>query len=127
MFFEWNPLTAFPVPLQTSFVSGLLRPTVTSLILRSSSLGDAVVKDLIVKILSTADSKLKYLDLYDNALTAECALSLSKLLEENRSIEYLGLSKNSFNDNESLQTLFNSIGNIKLSAEEYQSYKKLEK
>ena len=127
VFFEWNPLGAFPQSLQTSFVCGLLRPTVTNLILRSSSLGDAIVKELVSKILSNADCKLKYLDLYDNALTGECSQSLSKLLEENRSIEYLGLSKNNFAENETLQALFNSIGNIKLSAEEYQSYKKLEK
>ena len=127
VFFEWNPLTAFPQPLQVSFVSGLLRPTVTNLILRSNSLGDAVVKELIQKVLSTADCKLKYLDLYDNGLSGECTQSLSKLLEENRSIEYLGLSRNNIGDNESLHAIFNSIGNIKLSAEEYQSYKKLEK
>lgn len=85
------------------------------------------MKELITKILTVADSKLKYLDLYDNALTGECAASIAKLLEENRSIEYLGLSKNNLSEETSLHSLFNSIGNIKLSAEEYQNYKKLEK
>jgi len=69
VFFEWNHISVFPAPLQTAFVSGLVRPAITNLILRSSSLGDTVVKELLAKIISVQDCKLKYLDLYDNNLT----------------------------------------------------------
>lgn len=79
VFFEWNPLAGFAAPLPQNLVVSLLRPSFTSLILRSNNFGDALLKEFLVKV--TPDSKLRYLDLYDNKLTGESIPPLTKLLE----------------------------------------------
>lgn len=125
VFFEWNPLGSFAAPLPQSLLASLLRPCFSSLILRSNSLGDALTKELLARI--PADSKLRYLDLYDNSITGDSVPAICKLLEENKSIEYLGLSKNRISEAGDLEQLFAAIGNVRLSPEELANYRKLEK
>lgn len=73
-------------------------------------MGDAVLKDLLNKIKNTPDSKLKSLDLYGNNLTITITSELSNFIEESKTIEFVGLSKNTLNTEDFLSKLFGSIG-----------------
>ena len=90
-------------------------------------MGDEVTKELINKIKEVPESKLKSLDLYGNKLTPAIIEDISKFVEESKTIEFLGLSKNGFNTEDCLSKLLGAIGEIPLSEEQYEQHKVKEK
>ena len=113
LYFEWNPLKEYP-QRQDIFLA-CVRPSLHHLILRECHMGDEIVRELIKKIKEVPDCKLKSLDLYGNDLTTGVIEDIGTFLEESKTIEFLGLSKNSFSTEDSLKKLFSSIGEVPLS------------
>lgn len=104
-----------------------MRPSLQHLILRECRVGDDIAREIIRKIRDNPDSRLKSLDFYGNELSNELTEDISIFVEENKTLEFLGLSKNSLNSDEFLGKLFNSIGEIPLSEQEYEQHKLKEK
>ena len=80
-------------------------------------MGDDITKELLKKIKEIPDCKLKSLDLYGNNLTAAIIDDVSSFLEESKTIEFLGVSKNTFNNEDCLKKILGSIGEVPLSEE----------
>jgi hypothetical protein len=82
---------------------------------RECHLGDDLARDLLKKLKEVPEGKLKSLDLYGNDLTPEIMGDISVFLEESKTLEFLGLSKNVLSTEECLTKLLGSIGEVALS------------
>ena len=103
------------------------RPTLQHLILRECRIGNAILRELLKKLRDSADCRIKSLDLYANDLTAEAGTDICQFVEENKTVEFLGLSKNALGSDDVLKGLFNSIGEVPLTEEEYEQHRAREK
>ena len=57
-------------------------------------MGNDITKDLLKKIREFPEGKLKSLDLYGNNLTPAIVDDVVTLIEESKTLEFLGLSRN---------------------------------
>jgi hypothetical protein len=73
-------------------------------------MGNDIVSALLTKILANPANNLSSLDLYGNDLTNDIGNQIVKFVEENKRLEFLGLSKNELNSFQFFKSLFNSIG-----------------
>lgn len=92
-----------------------MRPSLQHLILRECRIGNQILKDILKKIRENVDCRLKSFDLYGNDITHELSSELCEFVEENKTIEFLGLSKNALGNEDFLKQFFNCIGEVPLS------------
>lgn len=125
LYFEWNPVLEHPRRRELFLTAA--RPTLQHLILRECKIGNALLRELLKKLRDSADCRIKSLDLYANDLTAEAGTDICQFVEENKSVEFLGLSKNALGSDDVLKGLFSSIGEVPLTEEEYEQHRAREK
>ena len=125
LFFEWNPILDYENRKQ--FFLGLCKANIENLILRECKLGDEITKQVIAKIKSFPEQKIKSLDLYGNELTVESQETICNFVEETKTLQFLGLSKNKFGEEGFVTQILNCIGEIPLSEEQYEEHKAKEK
>lgn len=92
-----------------------VRPSLQHLILRECRIGNQIAKEILKKIRENADCRLKSFDLYGNDITHELTTELCEFVEENKTVEFLGLSKNALGTDDFLRLLFNCVGEVPLS------------
>jgi Ran GTPase-activating protein (RanGAP) involved in mRNA processing and transport len=78
-------------------------------------MGDQILKELLKKLKEAPDTRLKSLDLYGNDATTEITNDICEFVETNKSVEFLGLSKNALGAEDFLKALFATIGEVPLS------------
>lgn len=125
LFFEWNKLDS---EQQLASIAQFGRSEcLEMLVLRSNALSEECLQALVQNLVENPNVQLKFFDLYDNNLSANSLAHLSTLLEKNRTLESLGLSKNNLTDLDQIAPLLQNIGKFLLSEEELEAYRSKEK
>ena len=95
------------------------------LCLRGNLLGDEGAI-LIFEKLKNENSNLNVLNLFNNCLTDKCISSFCEMILINNKLEEINFGKNYLTDN-SINLIRNNYGKIKMTEEEIEEYKKIEK